>query len=499
MPFLSMGGSEAVLSQLCRQLKQLGFRILVYTTLPTGETQGDTTSWFEDCCAGIYHLPRFLDIEHWPAFIAYLIQQHGVSVLWQVGSAYTYDLLPILRELFPELAIVDLLFNISGHTVNHLKYDYLIDHAVTEHSGVRDWLVSRGVPEEHISVIPNGVDLGLYSPQPKVNRRTLQPRTAGDGRFVAAFFGRFSEEKAPDVFLKTAALLADEPAIEFMLCGAGPMEASLRLEAAGSGLAGRVDFPGFVSVREYLPYCDAVVVCSRLDGRPNIILESQAMGIPVIASRVGGIPEMLPPGDEDLLCEPAKPDAFAAAIRLLARDSHRYRRSAEAARQHVEKNVRFAESGRAYAQLFEDLRRKRQALGRHLTPEAVAASLGYERDPSSALRSKFPLLRRGLLRNALLLWKLRSSGQETRLRELFDADYYCRQFPGARKWRLSPLLHYVLLGFRDGRNPSPAFDTRYYLTAYPDVRQGGWNPLLHFVMWGEQEGRLTTLRPAKSR
>jgi len=286
-----------------------------------------------------------------------------------------------------------------------------------------------------------------------------------------------------------------------VLCGAGPMEPSLRREAAASGLAGRVDFPGFVSVRDYLPGCDVVVVCSRLDGRPNIILESQAMGVPVIASRVGGIAEMLPPGEEDLLCEPAKADAFAAAIRMLARDSHRYRRSAEASRQHVEKNVRFAQSGSTYAQLFEDLRRKRQTLGRHLTPEAVAAGLGYERDPSSARQrtrrqARLPPLWRGLLRNALLLWKLRRSRQETRLLELFDADYYSRQFPGARKWRLSPLLHYLFLGFREGRNPSSTFGTRYYLTAYPDVRRGGLNPLLHFVMWGEQEGRLTALRPA---
>jgi hypothetical protein len=54
---------------------------------------------------------------------------------------------------------------------------------------------------------------------------------------------------------------------------------------------------------------------------------------------------------------------------------------------------------------------------------------------------------------------------------------------------MSPLLHYLFLGFRQGRNPSRTFNTRYYLASYPDVRHGGVNPLLHFVMWGEKEGR----------
>ena len=496
-PFLTVSGADTVLSQSCRQLKALGFRVLVCTTVPAREDQGDATGWYEDCTLGIYHLPCFLDIEHWPAFIAYLVQQHDINVLWQVGSTYTYDLLPTLRELFPHLAIVDLLFNSEGHAANHLRYNYLIDRVITEHNGVRDWLVERGESEDRVSVIPNGVDLELFSPQPKRDWRTGQPRSRNDGRFVVAFIGRLSEEKGPDVFLKIAAALANERSLEFIICGSGPLEPTLRSQAVASGLTGCVSFLGVVPARECLPYCDVVVVCSRLDGRPNIILESLATGTPVIASRVGGIPEMLPPGDEDLLCEP-HPEAFAAAILKLARDPDRHRRSSETARQHAEKSPSYAYNARAYARIFEDLRRKRQMLNRHLSPAAVAASLGYDRSAKSTgiflfgplWRSNLPFWR-GLLRNALLLWKLRRSGLEKRLREQFDAEYYSRQFRKASKWKEWPLFHYVFLGFREGRNPSAGFDTRYYLTVNPDVRRSGVNPLLHFVMWGEREGRMT--------
>jgi glycosyltransferase involved in cell wall biosynthesis len=502
MPFLKMGGSATIVSQLCRQLKGLGFHILVYTTVPTATIQGDTTSWFEDAAAGIYHLPHFLDMGHWPAFLTYLIQQHGVSVLWQVGSSYTYELLPNLRELFPQLGVVDLLFNAHGHIADYFKYNYLIDHVVTEHAGMKAWLLERGTQEDQVSVIPNGVDLVVYSPRPRLDWRTRQPRLPDDRRFVATFLGRLSEEKAPDVFLEIAALLADQPSIEFLVCGSGPLEPALRSEVAARGLTGRVTFLGFVSTRDFLPCCDAVVVCSSLDGRPNIVMESLAMGVPVVASRVGGIPEMMPPGEEDLLCEPADAAAFAEAIRLLACCPDRWRRSAQAARRHAEEHMSIADSGHAYARLFDDLREKRQALDRHLTPETVAAGLCYDLaarssgPPSAALRlwrACSPLSWPGHFRNALLLWRLRRSGQEQKLLDHFDADYYTGQFPPMKRKR-SPLLHYLFLGFREGRNPSPTFDTRYYLRAYPDVRRGGVNPLLHFAMWGEQEGRVPTWR-----
>jgi O-antigen biosynthesis protein len=504
MPFLTMGGAETTVSRSCRELKRLGFRIFVYTTVPATENQGDATCWFEDSAVGIYHLPNFLDRDHWPAFISYLVQQHGISVLWLVGSSYTYDLLPELRELFPQLAVVDLLFNSVAHAANCQKYNYLIDRVVVEHEGMKAWLLERGEHEDQVTLIPNGVDLDAYSPVPKLDWRTRQQRATAHGRFALGFFGRLSEEKGPDVFLETARLLAANRAIEFLICGTGPMEPVLRRKAAALGLAGRVHFLGFVSTRDYLSCCDAVVVCSRLDGRPNIIMESLAMAVPVVASRVGGIPDMMPRGDEDLLCEPADADAFASAIRLLAGDADRYRRSAAAARRHAEKQFSMKDSGHTYAQLFEELRRRRQVLYRPIVPEMVAASLGYDQNwkPSAPApawprwwRAYSPASWAGHFRNALLLWRVRRSGHQRTLLDQFDAGYYTRQFPVSMEWKPSPFLHYIFFGFREGRNPSPHFNTRYYLSANPDVRRAGLNPLLHYVMWGEREGRFATWKP----
>jgi O-antigen biosynthesis protein len=503
MPFLTVGGAEATMSQACHQLNGLGFRILICTTVRSNPVQGNTAGWFGDSVVGIYDLPGFLDAEHWPAFIAYLIQQHGVSVLWMVGSSYIYGLLPQLRELFPQLAIVDLLFNSESHVNNYLKYNYLIDRVVTEHPGMKQWLLERGEDEEQVRVIANGVDLGAYAPGPKLDWRTRQPRQVSGNPFVVAFFGRLSSEKGPDLFLDIAQRLVHEPGFEFLVFGSGPMERALRERNLRCGSNQRVHFLGFVSSRDYLPCCDVVVVCSRLDGRPNILMESWAAGVPVVASRVGGIPTMTPPGQEDLLCDPANVDTFVDAIQRLARDVNRYRQSSELGRSHAERDFSAAGRGKLYASLFEQLRRQRKDLYRPVTAEKVAASLGYNRErkatgPASMMQRFWmafsPRSWLGYVRNLLLLWGIRRRGEGKKLLAQFDAHFYARHFPRGTgpRW---PLLHYIFLGFLEGRNPSADFDTRSYLASNPDVRLARMNPLLHYIVWGQQEGRLITSRP----
>jgi hypothetical protein len=123
MPYLTLGGAEATVSQICRQLRRRGFRIFLITTEPVMESQGDTSEWFEDSVEEIYHLPQRLDqMTAWAEFVFSLIRREQVEVLWQVGSGYVYSLLPQVRASFPEVAVVDLLFNPVGHTENHLRY-----------------------------------------------------------------------------------------------------------------------------------------------------------------------------------------------------------------------------------------------------------------------------------------------------------------------------------------------------------------------------------------
>jgi glycosyltransferase involved in cell wall biosynthesis len=502
MPALTMGGAEAIVSQICHQLKERGLRIFVISTDQPLESQGDTSQWFEQGVAEIYHLPHFLEIWRWPGFIFYLLQQYSVDILWQVGSGFVYDLMPDIKQYFPGIAIVDLLFNPVGHTANYLKYNCLIDHVVTEHAGMKTWLLEHGETEENVSVIPNGVDLQRFSPRARDDTDAAgAPSKAA--RFVAGFIGRLSEEKAPDLFIEIAARLARRREMDFIICGTGPLYPELQARVRAKGLAARVRFLGFVDTSEYLQNCDVVVVCSRMDGRPNIVMEAAAMGVPVVASRVGGIPEMVADGVTGRLCDTGDVAGFSDAILELADHADVRVMMGHSARQWAEEHFGFLGTVTNYASLFERLARKQAEQAKLLPRTEAVPLLAIQPRPRPARERQRTLIRSlrtliimlsphhliSTLRNAVLWAMVRRNRERTALfHSLFDKSYYLSTYRDVADSGIPPLLHYLFYGFLELRNPSDQFDTEYYLRQHPDVAVDRVNPLLHYVLHGKNEG-----------
>ncbi len=73
--------------------------------------------------------------------------------------------------------------------------------------------------------------------------------------------------------------------------------------------------------------------------------------------------------------------------------------------------------------------------------------------------------------------------------EYFDKNWYLQQYPDIAKAKTNPATHYLLFGYKEGRNPGPMFDTYWYLTQYPDVMEANMNPLVHYLIQGKNEGR----------
>lgn len=72
---------------------------------------------------------------------------------------------------------------------------------------------------------------------------------------------------------------------------------------------------------------------------------------------------------------------------------------------------------------------------------------------------------------------------------LFNAKWYVEKYPDVAKAGIDPARHYLVHGFKEGRNPGPGFDTRWYLKQYPDIAKSNVNPLIHFIQFGQHEGR----------
>jgi hypothetical protein len=100
------------------------------------------------------------------------------------------------------------------------------------------------------------------------------------------------------------------------------------------------------------------------------------------------------------------------------------------------------------------------------------------------LNKPIRLLRKVNEYRSLLYWyfRIQASG-------LFDRNWYLTQNPGVARANVNPLLHYMVYGGLEGRDPGPDFSSRWYLDTYEDARTSGINPLIHYLKYGRKEGR----------
>jgi glycosyltransferase involved in cell wall biosynthesis len=136
------------------------------------------------------------------------------------------------------------------------------------------------------------------------------------------FLGRLSEEKDPAAFVRAAAAAARERAgLEFRVAGEGPL--AMRLQGLARDLGAPVVFEGYVEAEDFLGRMDALVCCSRIENAPRAVLEAMARGLPVIATRAGGLPELVEHGATGLLTPVGDAGALASAMVSLALDPAR--------------------------------------------------------------------------------------------------------------------------------------------------------------------------------
>ncbi len=180
-------------------------------------------------------------------------------------------------------------------------------------------LAGAGLPRERLHPVYNGVDLDLFQPGDRLAaRRELGlPAEAP----LILFVGNFYAIKNPLLAVRALPLLSttDFPVPPVLvMVGGGPLESAVRQEADQLGvgdrviLAGRTDAAG---VARSMQAADVLLLPSQNEGVPNVILEAFACGLPVVASRVGGIPEVHPGDDFGRLVEPIEPEPFARRLR----------------------------------------------------------------------------------------------------------------------------------------------------------------------------------------
>ncbi len=204
------------------------------------------------------------------------------------------------------------------------KYRRLADHYVAISAAVEQALRAGGVPAARITRIPSGVPIPAAFPRPV--RDPGAPWTVGT---LAAF----TPQKDPGTWVATVRrVAATDPEARFVWAGEGELRASTEVALADAGLSERVRFPGFLADPEdFWSRIDVFFLPSAFEALGTVLLDAMARGIPVVAARVGGIPEVVQDGHEGLLGPPGDADALAAAL-LALRDPAAARRAGELGR-----------------------------------------------------------------------------------------------------------------------------------------------------------------------
>jgi glycosyltransferase involved in cell wall biosynthesis len=194
-----------------------------------------------------------------------------------------------------------------------------VDCVFTVSNATTDALVAAGVPRRKLKTVPNPVSLPPPSNQ--------APHEHPDGALL--FVGRLSEEKGLDVLLRALASARTPDQLTLSVAGDGPCAARWKALGTELGLNGKVRWLGMRNdVSDLLAEAQVLVLPSLREGLPLAVLEAASCGVPVMASRVGGVPEAVWEDETAVLLAPGDVEAWSRALEALPRHAGALREAA---------------------------------------------------------------------------------------------------------------------------------------------------------------------------
>ncbi len=266
--------------------------------------------------------------------------------IWH-GHDYKSNALGLLLRRFWPMKLVTTVHGWvkkTRRTPLYYKIDNLclprFDAVLCVSNDLREHCLSRGVPADRCSLIENGIDTVEYtrSEESAHNRASAARR-----RLVIGAVGRLSDEKGFDILIRAVhRLVQDGIDVELRIAGAGDAKQSLQRLTSELGVASRVRLVGHVAdTRRFYESLDVFALSSRREGLPNVVLEALAMEVPVVATRVNGVPRLIRDGATGVLVDPESVDALAGGLMRILGDSDLRAKMAAAGRREVELNYSF--------------------------------------------------------------------------------------------------------------------------------------------------------------
>lgn len=218
-------------------------------------------------------------------------------------------------------------------------YTWLPHHVVAVSLAVRDYLETVGVPSERMSVVPTGVDIHRFDPSSVPQGIRQELALPPEALLVGTVAILRAKKGHRDLIEAVPAVLQQVPNATFVFAGDGPQQENLQKLIDDRGLSQKIRLIGLRrDIPNVLKDLDLFVLPTHQEALGTSLLEAQAMGVPVIGTRTGGVPETMREGETGLLVPVQQPDALAQAVIAILKDHEGRRRMSAAARPHVVAN-----------------------------------------------------------------------------------------------------------------------------------------------------------------
>ncbi len=270
--------------------------------------------------------------------------------------------LAVLKKILRESAIISTKHGSTDATSMASLYERLgdlslryFDRIVAVSEYTKKKLIELHVPDGKIEIIHNGIDVSSFTRAGKGSLR--QALGLEEGSKVVGFIGRLGPEKGIPYLLEAAdTICRSTKDIYFVLIGEGVLKEETEAFIASNKLQGRIIMLGWrKDAVELMPDMDILLLPSLTEGTPMVILESMAMGVPVIASDVGGIGEVIEDSKTGLLIKPRDSGAIVESVKALMDDTGLAERISRNAASEVESRFSARRMSEKYKQTYLSL------------------------------------------------------------------------------------------------------------------------------------------------
>jgi len=330
----------------------------------------------------------FKDNEQENEFID-ICREEGVNVaVIETKGAYQIKLIQFLRELLVKQAVdcicchgykplilcflstrrldIPIIAFSRGHTSENVKiriFEFIerkllryVPKIISVSDGYAKFLIKAGIEESRITVVRNAVDFKKF--RPFIAKRNLMRTKLGfeQDDFIMATAGRLSPEKAQDVLIDAFSRLINvKQNHHLLLFGEGPLRRNLEQQVETLKL-NNVYFMGHRNdLDEIMPVIDLFVLPSMTEGLPNVLLEAGAAHVPMVATSVGGVPEIIEQDRTGLMVEAGNRNQLTEAIKMCIEDEEKCASFSDAAYRLIEKKYGFAKQSNLLESVYSEL------------------------------------------------------------------------------------------------------------------------------------------------